>query len=724
MKKVKIILPLILLSIFLSSCAVTNYVKNGFENFTTYFNIYYNASKIFKEAEEEILKQQKDLFTTKVIAPSGNATNKLVQVIEKCSKILQYHQNSSLVDDALFMIGKAYYYQREFPSAIRKFSELLATFPDSKYSLEAKLWIARSYAQTIEVDRSLKLLNDVYLEAKDAKNKKVMSNALLEILKIYFKKNDYEGIINVGQEFIKISSDDEAIAQVLMQIGNSYAKLGQFDKALENYSRVKKYTSDYYYIFKSQLEYAKILREKERFDEAKEILDDLYSEELFNDYKDYTELEYAYLYLSQKDTSKALSYFTKVDTTYQSKETAGIAQFEIANYLENVLGNLDSAKFYYDKSLRSQITDDLKKNAQFKSNLLNRYKNLWTSIRNFEKQIPILRTFPIDTTYPKFQEIEIDSSKLNDSAYLADLQEYLAEKRRADSLYYEKLRRDSLTYQANLKTADSLEVNIARLKFDLATLFMVDYNKPDSAYTHLKEIVEKFPNKDFSERSIYALASYYETKGEKDKADSLYLYLYNNFTDSEISKIVAKRLKLPPKVSKKDLPDLEYNGAEKLVEQGKYKEAIDSLYKIYEKYTKTDYAPKSLLMIGYIYENKLAQYDSAYSVYKLLKEKFPNSLYTQRINSKLIAYESELQKKEMERKAAQDSLEKKNETPELKPDENENIDDGKKEEPVELKTEEPVEKKIEKPAEIKSEEPIKPDSSTQEKQPDNRRRRR
>jgi type IV secretory pathway VirB10-like protein len=129
-------------------------------------------------------------------------------------------------------------------------------------------------------------------------------------------------------------------------------------------------------------------------------------------------------------------------------------------------------------------------------------------------------------------------------------------------------------------------------------------------------------------------------------------------------------------------------------------------------------------MIGYIYENKLAQYDSAYSVYKLLKEKFPNSLYTQRINSKLIAYESELQKKEMERKAAQDSLEKKNETPELKPDENENIDDGKKEEPVELKTEEPVEKKIEKPAEIKSEEPIKPDSSTQEKQPDNRRRRR
>lgn len=707
MNRLKSFLPIFLLSLFFSSCAVTDFLKKGFENFTTYFNIYYNANKIFSEAEEELLKQQKDIFTTKVITPSGNVTNKLVQVIEKCSKILQYHQNSSLVDDALFMIGKAYYYQREYPSAIRKFSELLATFPDSKYALEAKLWIARSYAQTIETDRALKLLNEIYLEAKDQEEEEVMSLALLEIIKIYFKRNDYESIINFGQEFVKISDDDEAIAQVLMQIGNSYAKLGQLDQALENYSKVKKYTSDYYYIFKSQLEFAKILREKNRIDEAKKILKDLYSESLFDEYKDYIELEYAYLYLSEKDTAKALDYFVKVDTTYQTRETAGIAQYEIANYLENVVGIFDSAKYYYDKSLRSQLPDNLKKSAQIKSNILNRYKNLWTSIRNLEKQIPILRTFPVDTTYPKFQEIEIDSSMLNDSAYLADLQEYLAEKKRADSLYAEKLKRDSLTYQANLKTADSLEVNIARLKFDLATLFMIDYEKPDSAYVHLKSIVEKYPDKDFSERAIYALASYYEIKGEKEKADSLYQYIYENFIDTEISKIAAKKLKLPIKVGSKDLPDLKYREAENLVEQKKYKEAINKLQEIYNEHEKTDYAPKSLLMIGYIYENKLSQFDSAYSVYKQLKEKFPQSLYTQRINSKLIAYESELQRKEMERKAIQDSIENSNKKPETKPDENQILEnDEKKENP-----------------ELKIEEQIKPDSTIRKEQENNRIRR-
>lgn len=516
----RIIFPLLILlsSLSFNSCSIGKFIKSGYENFTTYFNIYYNASRIFNEAEEELLKQQKDLFTTKVIAPGGNVTNKFVQVIEKCSKILQYHSNSSLVDDALFIIGKSYFYQREYPSAIRKFTELITNFPESDYYLESKLWIARAYAQTIEVERALRLLNDVYSEARERKDRNVMSNALLEILKIYYKRNDNEGIINIGNEFVKISKNKNAIAQVYLLLGSAFAKSGELEKAIQNYSQVRKYTSDYYYRFKSQLELAKIFREQQKFSEAKEILDDLSSESLYDEYKDFTELEYAYLHLAQNDTLNALNYFIKIDTTYSSKETGAIAQFEIASYLENTLGNLDSAKYYYDKSLRAQLPDDLRKLAQFKSQLFSRYKNLWTSIRNFEKQIPFLRTFPVDTTYQKFQEIEIDSSMLSDSAYLADLQQYFEEKKRADSLYAIKLHQDSLRYQANLKTADSLEINIARLKFDLATLFMIDFNKPDSAYVYLKEIVEKYPGQDFSERSFYALANYYETTGKKRKS--------------------------------------------------------------------------------------------------------------------------------------------------------------------------------------------------------------
>lgn len=664
MKNKKLLIISLLFPILFGSCAVVNYAKLAFEDFNTYFNVYYNANRIFNEAEKELLAQQKDIFTTKVLAPPGNIVNKFVQVIEKCSRILQFHSNSSLVDNALFMIGKAYYYQREYPSAIRKFSELLATFPKSDYALQAKLWIAKSYAQTIETDRALILLNDIYNEAKEVGHNNTMADALLETLKIYYKRNDHEKIITLGNEYVKISKNREVIAQVLMQVGYSYSRLDNLDRALESYGRVKRFTNDYYYRFKSQLEYAKILREKNQLDEAKKNLDELYSESLYDEYKDYTELEYAYLSLSKGDTVKALDYFIRLDTTYSTKETGGIAQFELAKYLENIKGNLDSAKYYYDRSLRAPTSDEIKKDASFKSSLISRYKNIWTQINNFEKQISVLRTFPVDSTYPVFEEIEIDSSMLNDSAYYASIQEYLEEKRIADSLYVEKLKRDTLTYQANLKTADSLEVNIARLRFDLATLFIIDYGKPDSAYFHLKYIVEKYPDRDFSERAIYALANYYEEKGEKEKADSLFLFIYNNFFDTDISRLVARKINLTPKILKKDLPDLEYNEAEILVEQKKYDEAIKKLYQIYDKYQNSDYAPKSLLLIGYIYENKLVLYDSAYSVYKHLRTKFPQTLYAQRVNPKLIAYESEMQRKEQEKQAPQVQPENENIIPE------------------------------------------------------------
>jgi len=107
----------------------------------------------------------------------------------------------------------------------------------------------------------------------------------------------------------------------------------------------------------------------------------------------------------------------------------------------------------------------------------------------------------------------------------------------------------------------------------------------------------------------------------------------------------------------------------------------------------------------------LMQYDSAYSVYKYLKDKFPHSLFTQRINQKLIAYEIELQRKELELKMSLDSLDIQNQIPEQKPDENEIIE-NEKEEPIEIKIEEPIEpdSKIQ-------------DSKIQEKQQDKRRRR-
>ena len=44
------------LLLFISGCSV-------WDNFTTYFNLYFNTATIFEDAENEILTQKRDLFS-------------------------------------------------------------------------------------------------------------------------------------------------------------------------------------------------------------------------------------------------------------------------------------------------------------------------------------------------------------------------------------------------------------------------------------------------------------------------------------------------------------------------------------------------------------------------------------------------------------------------------------------------------------------------------------
>ena len=167
----KLFIPAILsVLLFLNGCGV-------WTDFTTYFNTYYNARTLFDRTEADILKLKKDPFefredirpiqqpaaTIQVPRQGQTATQPvsstqlkqdLTKVIEKCSKILQFYKESSYVDDALFMTGKAFYYQQEYASAQRKFLEL-AAIPESEYKLENKLWLAKTYLQLRSFEEGL-----------------------------------------------------------------------------------------------------------------------------------------------------------------------------------------------------------------------------------------------------------------------------------------------------------------------------------------------------------------------------------------------------------------------------------------------------------------------------------------------------------------------------------------------------------------------------------------
>ena len=154
MKKILILL----LPVFLfCGCGVWN-------DFTTYFNIYYDTADNFDQAEQLIKQQKVDLFSNEDVPLPGTAVQLLNKVIEKASKILQFYSQSSYVDNALLMLGKSLYYQKDYLKAMRKFQELITTHPNSSFVLESQLWIGKSQLRLRQFDAALKTLDNVEMK--------------------------------------------------------------------------------------------------------------------------------------------------------------------------------------------------------------------------------------------------------------------------------------------------------------------------------------------------------------------------------------------------------------------------------------------------------------------------------------------------------------------------------------------------------------------------------
>ena len=103
LKKIRFSFFLLLL-VVVTGCSV-------WDSFTTYFNLYYNTTESFEKAEELIYDQERSLFSTKTLTIPGTANTELDKVIEKCSKILQFHSETWYVEDALLMLCKSFYYR-------------------------------------------------------------------------------------------------------------------------------------------------------------------------------------------------------------------------------------------------------------------------------------------------------------------------------------------------------------------------------------------------------------------------------------------------------------------------------------------------------------------------------------------------------------------------------------------------------------------------------------
>ncbi len=145
------VLTAVLCALILAGCSDTSFVGKRVDNFTAYYNTFYNAQRSFDEGVEQVAERQQsepvnmnryiNLFLTGDDGRSGG-DGPFATAIEKSADVLREHPTSKWVDESLMLIGKSYYFQQNYVGAEQKFEEVQDLSTELRD--EARFWLVRT----------------------------------------------------------------------------------------------------------------------------------------------------------------------------------------------------------------------------------------------------------------------------------------------------------------------------------------------------------------------------------------------------------------------------------------------------------------------------------------------------------------------------------------------------------------------------------------------------
>ncbi len=230
----------------LPGCKTPDFIGNRYNNFTAYYNTFYNAERQFKSGYENLdrfseqvdRKQYLPLF---VKTTGTSASREFEQTVLKSADILREHPESKWVDDALMLIGKSYFYQENYVGAIQKFTEVIEQGTGLRD--EAQFWLARSLMTSGAYDEALEVLT-LAMAQEDADDQWVAQDRLL-LAELAIQQELWEeaaGHLEAGLDSVK---DKELAARSSFLLGQVQETLGNYPEAYRAFREVREYSAPY-----------------------------------------------------------------------------------------------------------------------------------------------------------------------------------------------------------------------------------------------------------------------------------------------------------------------------------------------------------------------------------------------------------------------------------------------------------------------------------------------
>lgn len=579
--KVTYFLAILIAVLWISSCGArrNNFVAKTFHNTTSYFNYHYNAQLKIKEGVQKInaaYRVPPEGFIPVWFAGTEEdaKTNGIVfeNAIEICEIALQKHnqKDNKWIDNFRFIIGKAWFYKRNYILALSNFEWVLKTYPDSKIIPQVYLWLVKTHFMDDNATQATKILEED-LKHMQLNNRQKGEVALITA-QLQLEQKKYDEVLrtlNANKPYIKGASNRARVSYLLGQL---YQSQDQNTKAYDNFKAVTKLNTDYELIFNAKLNMAKLLIADEKgFADATKLmrlLKKMLRDEKNIDYKDRIYYEMAMLDLKSKDLKGAIDYLTKsIAANTNNQRQKALSYYKVGQIYFYDMKDFTHAQVYFDSASAS-----INKEAP-------EYREISNISATLKEYVGYINTIQL-------QDSLLTLSKLNDKALEAFVDRYLEEeaqrKKEEEDRQLEEMKLNEINLQNQFGETEKKggsdfyfdtpdQVNAGKVKFEQTW-----GNRKNEDNWRRKNKTSLTIQGDEEVAAVEVTADDIKKYGSADKARMI-----KNVPHSEDEKAVANQ------------------------------KVVEAMYGLAQ-----------------VYQNKLKIQDSAIVVYKRLVARFPDTEYT------------------------------------------------------------------------------------------------
>ena len=328
-------------------------VRNVYQNNVTHYNYYFNANNRVNTVIDRAKLSMKDDYTNMLafypytLESTSTQKNELDSVIyTSTAGILLHDLRNDWIDNMYLLIGKAYFYRKDFDSALMTFQFInynlfprkrknddddrivgsnttsiankektnilkkLTALPPSRN--EAIIWLARTLIEQNEFAESGSLINTLQVDPNLPKR---LRNDLDEVAAYwFFKQGNFDSTAKHLEKALSTADNKQDQARWEFLLAQLYEKNGNFEKASSYYDKASKHTVDPLMDIHARLNDAKMLRtggNPKELDKAIDNLAKMGRRDKYDAYRDIVYYSAGELSLQKPDTNGAISFFRK-----------------------------------------------------------------------------------------------------------------------------------------------------------------------------------------------------------------------------------------------------------------------------------------------------------------------------------------------------------------------------------------------------------------------------